>query len=73
MFTSRGNGTGPLSAGLTLKWFRAIGCPWLADCSHLLLLNLLPLDPQFAGCLRDSEFWGLAADLDKDSAALRSI
>lgn len=65
MFTSRGNGTGPLSAGLTLKWFRAIRCPWLADCTHLLLLNLLPLDTQFSGCLRDSEW-----DLDKDSAAL---
>jgi len=54
MFTSRGNGTGPLSAGLTLKWFRAIRCPWLADCTHLLLLNLLPLDTQYSGCLRDS-------------------
>jgi len=25
---------GPLSAGLTLKWFRAIRCPWLADSHH---------------------------------------
>jgi len=60
---------GPLSAGLTLKWFRAIRCPWLADSHHFsgLPATGFPISPS-AVCGTFGFLRGLAADLDKDSA-----